>query len=78
VLGVENTATPEQIKDAYRVAVKTYHPDVAGSSAPDSEMFRAVQEAYGILSINQNRANYDLIRKKNPDLWNDVSEAEFD
>ena len=52
VLGVENTATPEQIKDAYRAAVKMYHPDVAGSSAPDSEKFRDVQEAYGILSIN--------------------------
>jgi len=52
VLGVEHTATPQQIKEAYRVAVKMYHPDVAGSSAPDGEKFRNVQEAYGILSIN--------------------------
>lgn len=42
ILGVEHTATPEQIKEAYRAAVKMYHPDVAGSSAPDSEKFRNV------------------------------------
>jgi DnaJ-class molecular chaperone len=41
-LGVEHTATPEQIKDAYRAAVKMYHPDVAGSSTPDAEKFRHV------------------------------------
>ena len=76
-LGVTSTATPEQIKEAYRVAVKMFHPDVAGSSAPDAKKFRDVMEAFGVLSINESRANYDLLRRKNPDNYADVSEAEF-
>mgnify|MGYP006193041973 CR=1 FL=1 len=54
-----------------------FHPDVAGSSAPDAKKFRDVMEAFGVLSINESRANYDLLRRKNPDNYNDVSEAEF-
>jgi molecular chaperone DnaJ len=32
ILGIQTTATPEQIKEAYRNMVKQHHPDVAGSS----------------------------------------------
>jgi DnaJ-class molecular chaperone len=66
ILGVPSTATLEQIKEAYRVSVKKYHPDVVGSEEPDSAKFRDVMEAYGILSIRESRASYDLLRKKNP------------
>ena len=63
ILGVSTDATPEQIKDAYRVSAKKYHPDVVGGqSQPDSEKFRDVMEAYAVLSVIQSRANYDLLR----------------
>ena len=62
ILDLDKTATPEQIKDAYRVAAKKYHPDVVGSAQPDQDKFRDVQEAYAILSNITNRANYDLLR----------------
>lgn len=42
VLGVAINATPEQVKDAYRVLVAKHHPDRGG----DAEMFHRVTEAW--------------------------------
>jgi len=77
VLGLQNDATPEQIKEAYRAAVKKHHPDVLGSEKPDSNLFRDVMEAYSVLSVPQSRVSYDLQRRKNPDDFREVNEQEF-
>ena len=34
-------------------------------------------EAYGVLSVRESRATFDLLRKKNPDNYRSVSETEF-
>jgi len=73
-LGVDQSATPLQIKAAYREGVKKYHPDVVDSESPSGEMFRDVNEAYGVLSISESRANYDILRKKTPHLFDEISE----
>lgn len=57
--------------------MKKHHPDVAGSSSPDGQVFRNIQEAYGVLSVNESRASYDLSVKKDPNAYRNVSEAEF-
>jgi len=75
ILNVDPTATPEQIKVAYRESVKKYHPDVVDSESPSGEMFRDVNEAYGVLSMGESRASYDILRTKNPHLFDEVSEA---
>lgn len=49
--------------------VKLHHPDVQGSSEPDATKFRDVMEAYSVLSVRESRVNYDLLRRKNPDLY---------
>jgi DnaJ-domain-containing protein 1 len=36
ILGIPPTATPEQIKEAYRTMVKLHHPDVQGTAQPDA------------------------------------------
>ena len=77
ILDLESDATPEQIKDAYRVAAKKYHPDVVGGSKPDADKFRDVMEAYAVLSVMSSRANYDLLRSKDPDAYREVSERDF-
>lgn len=41
-------------------------------------MFRDVAEAYQILSIPENRASYDLSRRKNPDLYKGVSDFQYE
>ena len=78
ILGIESDATPEQIKDAYRASAKKYHPDIVGSADPNADKFRDVMEAYAVLSVAQSRANYDILRQKDPDAFREVSQAEFD
>ncbi|MGD8519035.1 MAG: DnaJ domain-containing protein [Anaerolineae bacterium] len=55
-LGVEADATLEQIKSAYRKKAKSLHPDHCGGGGGP---FRAVQEAYEVLSDPQQRQAYD-------------------
>lgn len=55
VLGLNTTASPRQIKDAYRRLAKELHPDRSGL---ESEPFREVQEAYGVLSDPIQRRHY--------------------
>ena len=55
-LGVEPTATPQQVKKAYRRRAKKVHPD---KSPAATEEFLAVQKAYDVLSDGRRRALYD-------------------
>lgn len=55
-LGVPNTATPDEIKKAYRVLASKHHPDKQGG---DTVMFQKIEEAYRVLSDPQSRAQYD-------------------
>jgi Ca-activated chloride channel family protein len=58
ILGVNRTATAEEIKKAYRALARRHHPDT--SEEPDAgERFREVQEAYEILGDERQRAAYD-------------------
>lgn len=59
VLGVERTATPEEIKKAYRRLARELHPDV-NSGAEAQEKFKLVTHAYDVLSDPQQRQQYDL------------------
>jgi DnaJ-class molecular chaperone len=55
-LGVEQTATQEEIKKAYRKLSKQYHPDINGG---DDVQFKQIAEAYETLSDEQKRQMYD-------------------
>lgn len=58
ILGVEQKATPEEIKKAFRRKALKYHPDV--NSAPDApEKFKQADLAYRILSNEETRRVYD-------------------
>jgi len=54
-LGVSQTATPEELKSAFRKLAKQHHPDVGG----DVAKFQAINEAYNTLSDPNSRAHYD-------------------
>src|SRR5579885_1531818 len=58
VLGVQRTASADEIKAAYRQCVKAYHPD-RNQDPGASEQFRACAEAYETLSDPERRAQYD-------------------
>ena len=55
ILGVEKTATADQIKQAFRRLASQHHPDKGG----DTQRFQEVQEAYGVLGDETKRAEYD-------------------
>ena len=62
-LGVERTATQDQVKRAYRKLARKYHPDV--SKEPDAEArFKAVAEAHEALIDPERRAAYDDIAQR--------------
>jgi molecular chaperone DnaJ len=58
VLGVQRTASKDEIKSAFRQLARQYHPDV--SQEPDAEeRFKEINEAYQVLSDDNRRAAYD-------------------
>jgi curved DNA-binding protein len=59
-LGVERTATADDIKSAYRKLARKYHPDV--SKEPQAEArFKEIGEAYEVLQDTEKRAAYDQL-----------------
>jgi curved DNA-binding protein CbpA len=60
-LGLQSNATPVEIKDAYRRLAKEFHPDHYGE---DDSHFRAVQEAYSVLSDPVRRLNHDRMTQE--------------
>jgi molecular chaperone DnaJ len=59
VLGVERSATLEEVKRAYRQMARKHHPDVNPDDKAAEEKFKEIAEAYEILSDEQKRAAYD-------------------
>jgi molecular chaperone DnaJ len=62
ILGVQENATDEELKRAYRKLSKQYHPDV---NPEGGEKFREIAEAYDVLSDPTKKNNY-LSQKNNP------------
>jgi len=59
VMGVSKTATPEEIKKAFRKLARKYHPDVNPGDAAAAEKFKEVSEANEVLSDPEKRQKYD-------------------
>ena len=59
VLGVSKSASPDEIKRAYRSLAKKYHPDMNPGDAEAEAKFKEVNEAYAVLSDEEKKAKYD-------------------
>ena len=83
VLGVERSATRDQIKQAYRQLALKYHPD--RNKAADAEAkFKQIAEAYAVLSDDAKRREYDAAghagvdqRWSREDLFRDFQFGDF-
>jgi molecular chaperone DnaJ len=62
VLGVPKNATASDIKRAYRKLARELHPDHNPGNSSSEDRFKAVSEAYDVLSDDRKRAEYDEMR----------------
>src|SRR5690242_21630810 len=65
ILGVERTASEDEVKKAYRKLARKYHPDVS-KEANAKEKFQEVSEAYETLRDKEKRAAYDSLGSYRP------------
>ncbi|MDR1629769.1 MAG: molecular chaperone DnaJ [Oscillospiraceae bacterium] len=59
VLGVDKSASEDEIKKAYRQMAKKYHPDLNPGNAEAEKSFKEANEAYEVLSDGDKKARYD-------------------
>lgn len=59
ILGVAPGATPDELRQAYRLRAREFHPDARPGDADAEQQFKAVAEAYRVLSNPEQRLAYD-------------------
>jgi curved DNA-binding protein len=72
ILGVTKTATPEEIKRAYRKLARKYHPDLNPGDKDAEAKFKDLNEANEVLSDPEKRPKYDRFGEH----WNQPAYSE--
>jgi DnaJ-class molecular chaperone len=62
ILGIDQKASPRQIKDSFRKLAFKYHPDRNRENPTAAEKMKRVNEAYAVLSDPAKRREYDAMR----------------
>jgi curved DNA-binding protein len=71
ILGVERSASDDEIRKAFRKLARKYHPDVAADKVEGERLFKEINEAYEVLSDKEKRQKYDRLGAR----WNDYQQA---
>jgi curved DNA-binding protein len=83
ILGVDRTASEDEIKKAYRKLAKKFHPDVSKEVGAE-EKFKEIAEAYATLKDKEKRGAYDQLGSHSsgqefrppPDWWKQFGESQ--
>lgn len=80
ILGVDEDASEDEIKKAYRKKAKKYHPDMNPDLDKEEaeERFKEVTEAYEVLSDPDKRAQYDQFGHAGPSQGFDFNNQDFE
>lgn len=62
ILGISHNADKKEIKKAYRLLARKYHPDVNPGNKLCIEKFKEIGEAFSILFDDKKRLQYDILR----------------
>ncbi len=68
ILGVSRSASPDEIKRAFRRLAAKYHPDANPGNKNAEENFKQINEAYQVLQDPQKRAQYDQFGADGPQM----------
>ncbi len=75
VLQISPNAEPDTVHRVFRMFAQRFHPD--NRETGDSTRFRAVQEAYTVLSDPEQRAQFDVVREQRQrDRWRFIEQGE--
>jgi curved DNA-binding protein len=84
ILGVEKTATKDQIKKAYRKLAMKLHPDKTKGNVEMESRFKKINEAYAVLGDEEKRRQYDMVGAESfsqqysqEDIFNGVDMSTF-
>ena len=61
VLGVDKSASKEEIKKQYKKLARKYHPDVNPNNKEAEDKFKTINEAHEVLSDDEKRKKYDTL-----------------
>src|SRR5512138_3562184 len=64
ILGVSPSASKKDIQQTYRQLARKYHPDVNPGNKETEEKFKAINEAYQVLSNEEQRKKFDALRSQ--------------
>ncbi|GMY07009.1 chaperone protein dnaJ 1, mitochondrial isoform X1 [Fagus crenata] len=77
ILGVPENASRDEIKKAFHVLAKKYHPDANKNNASAKRKFQEIREAYETLQDSEKRAQYDMKRTQGKEnVGYDAGDAE--
>jgi curved DNA-binding protein len=71
ILGITKTASPDEIKKAYRKLAVKYHPDKNPGDKVAEERFKEISEAYDVLNDPEKRKKYDSMGEN----WRNFQES---